>query len=117
VMPVNGAMFLGALGLVVAGTAAAIDGRVPVDLAKQGASAIGNAAADDPERATFADFGADFPVRIDGQGPDPPQAGRREFAHRLQKIPRYAGRCRQSRHVSFYRSIGSGCSNSLGTEN
>ena len=92
-MAIYRAVFYGALRLVMAGASAAIDGRVAVDLPKQGGAAIRYTAADDAERTAFADLRAGFPMRIDAQGSDPPQAGRREFAQGLEKISSYARRC------------------------
>ena len=93
VMAVDRAVFLRALGLVMARAPAAVDGGVAVDLPKQGGSAVRYSAADDAKRTTFADRRAGFPLGIDSHGPNLPQAGGGEFAQGLQKIPRYARRC------------------------
>ena len=68
-------MLGGILGLVAAGTAAALQRLIAKRAAGIGFSAIGFAATDDSEMAAFADGGAAGPVGERHANPGAPQAG------------------------------------------
>lgn len=91
-MRINRAMLRGVLGFIVAGATAAVDGRIAIQLPKQGIAAIGNSAADDAQGASFADGGAGFPLGINALGADFPEPGGGEFAQGFEKVTRDAGR-------------------------
>jgi hypothetical protein len=95
VMRVDGAVFFGAFGFVVAGAAAAfgcwVSGDVGGELVKEGFSAIGDAALDDFEGAAFADGGPGLPIRVDAQGTDFAQAGGGEFGEGFEEEAGDAG--------------------------
>ncbi len=84
VMRIDRAMLGGAFGFVSAGAAASVHRGVAVDLLQQRISAIGNAAADDPQRAALADGGAGFPIGMNRQCADAAEPGGGEFADRFQ---------------------------------
>ena len=79
-MAVDWTMLAGAFCLIAAGAAAAIDGRITVDLLEQWIPAIRNAAFDDAQGAALADGGAGLPIGMDLQRADAAESGGGEFA-------------------------------------
>lgn len=98
-MCVDGAMLGGAFGLVAARAAAAVEGRIAVDLLQQRIPAIRYTAAHHPQRAGFADFGSDLPMGMNLQGPRIAKAGGGKSAYGPKQRSRDCGR-----HHVYYRS-------------
>jgi hypothetical protein len=97
---VDGAVFAGALGFVVAGAATAFGGGVAGDLIEQGFAAIGDAALDDFEGAAFADSGAGLPIGMNAECADLAESGGGEFSEGFEEeasdacwASRCCGRC------------------------
>ncbi|MGD0540872.1 MAG: hypothetical protein ABSB33_05070 [Tepidisphaeraceae bacterium] len=89
---VDRAMLAGAFSLIAAGTAAAVHGRITVDLLQQWVAAIRDPATDDAKRAALADRGAVLPFGMHPQRADAAEAGGGKFADGFQEKARHSGR-------------------------